>query len=127
MSLPNACVQKRLARSTRTIVGVYRPGYALSIDREILEVDPEGGWTTICEYHGGEIQHSSRAVALSWASAPDKWCPSCQNAKELRRYAFLSGYAHRNASEEKEMLAIRALLLKSGILPGWVIVNKEEK
>lgn len=61
------------ARRTRRghIVGLYRS------DEAGLDVDA-GPWTTVCEDHAGLVGHETRAVAESYLSHPEDWCPGCQ-------------------------------------------------
>lgn len=65
-------VQERKARSTGTVVQVVdnRNG--------CIDVDPDLPWFTICVDHGGCVGHRSRKDAMLWASAPEGWCPTCQ-------------------------------------------------
>lgn len=71
------CVALRRARSTGTIVGLYRG--------EEAELDTDEGrspWATVCEgpdgeSHGGIVIHGTRALAEGWLSHPEDWCPTC--------------------------------------------------
>lgn len=75
------CVILRRARSTGTVVGLYRGKEA--------GLDTDGGrapWATICEgpdgeSHGGVVSHETRALAEGWLSNPDVWCPHCLERK----------------------------------------------
>jgi hypothetical protein len=58
-------VQSTRARSTGTVIEV--------LDRR----DDGEGWETICVDHGGVCTHDTRALAVSFASAPEEWCPTC--------------------------------------------------
>jgi hypothetical protein len=43
-------------------------------------LDADGGatkWYTVCDTHGSCVGHSSRRLAVSWASAPADWCEFC--------------------------------------------------
>jgi len=46
---------------------------------------------------------------------------------ELRRYAFLSGYAMRTKEEEAEMVRLRESLAARGIEHGWTEVPRSPK
>ena len=59
------------ARSTGTHVGVYRANEAG------IESDPATPWATVCTDHAGVVCHTTRADAISWASRPHEWCPTC--------------------------------------------------
>lgn len=74
MSAPAGLVSYRRARSTGTHVGVYRA------DEAGIESDPKTPWATVCEEHAGCVCHATRALAMSWASQPESWCPTCQEA-----------------------------------------------
>lgn len=64
-------VQRRVARSTGTVVEVCRS--------DDLEEDPEAGaWATVCIDHGGVMFYHTRADACYWAPRPEEWCPGCQ-------------------------------------------------
>lgn len=65
------------ARSTGTLVGVYR-----STDAG-LDDDPEVPWMTVCEPHGYLVGHSTFKLAESFASAPEEWCEACQHVLDL--------------------------------------------
>jgi hypothetical protein len=65
------CIQLRRARSTGTLVGVYRAGEAG------LEDEPGYPWATVCEEHATLIVHETRALAVSHAAAPEGWCEEC--------------------------------------------------
>ncbi|WP_440223310.1 AAA family ATPase [Dokdonella sp. MW10] len=44
--------------------------------------------------------------------------------QKLKRYAFLSGYAQRNSSEEQELDDLKKELSESGVDPGWEVVPR---
>jgi hypothetical protein len=67
------------SRATGTIVGVYN-GAAAGLDT----ADGAEPWTTVCEDHAGVCAHRTRALAMSWASHPDEWCPICQITDERK-------------------------------------------
>ncbi len=71
-------IQERRARSTGTIVQVVdnRDGN--------IDTDPDLPWFTICCDHGGCVGHPTRRLAVSWASEPENWCPTCQDADQGR-------------------------------------------
>lgn len=62
------------ARSTGTLVLV------LDAVAAGLEDDPEIPWFTVCDDHGGCVGHPTLALARSFASCPEDWCPTCQEA-----------------------------------------------
>lgn len=66
------CVTLRRARSTGTLVGLYR-----SLEAG-LESDPDYPWSTVCEDHGGIVCHATRALATQGLSHPEEWCHVCQ-------------------------------------------------
>lgn len=68
------CVQLRYARSTGSLVGVYRA------DEAGMEDDPEWPWATVCEDHGNLVCHASRSRAIDHAPAPEGWCEECSAA-----------------------------------------------
>ncbi len=61
-------VKRCRARVTGTIVSLIDCGKEY----------PDGRWMTVCETHGGCINHDSRKLAMQWLSHPDEWCPVCQ-------------------------------------------------
>lgn len=63
-----AAIVRRRARSTGTVVALYRATY---------ESDPSIPWETVCEDHGGIVCHPTRRIAEGWLSHPEDWCPSC--------------------------------------------------
>lgn len=68
--------QSRRARSTGTTVEL--------IDLLVEPVsDPEDGgrWMTLCVEHGGNVQHDNLTNARAFASAPEEWCPDCQETR----------------------------------------------
>jgi hypothetical protein len=69
---PAGLVEQRRARSTGTLVGLYR-----SVEAG-MESDPELPWSVVCEPHGGIVCTESRAHGRSAMSCPDDWCPVCQ-------------------------------------------------
>lgn len=69
------CVTLRRARSTGTLVGLYRSFKAG------LEIDPDYPWSTVCEDHGGIVCHRTRALAAQNLSHPEEWCPDCQERR----------------------------------------------
>lgn len=66
-------LQYRQARSTGTHVSIYDNAKA-GLDDE----DGEMPFSTVCEDHGGVINHRNITKARDWAPAPEEWCPSCQ-------------------------------------------------
>jgi hypothetical protein len=65
------CRRLVVVRSTGTLCGLYESGPA-GMD------ESAGAWATVCETHGGVVNHDTRAVAESHLSHPDEWCPVCQ-------------------------------------------------
>jgi hypothetical protein len=66
-------ISTRRARSTGTIVSVIDNrdwGFATS----------DLPWITLCEDHGNYCSHETRQHAADWASAPEQWCATCQEA-----------------------------------------------
>lgn len=70
------CVRLRVARATRTVVGVYRS------DEAGWESDPDLPWTTVCEEHSALVCHSRRVDADRYAAHPDDWCEDCRTLVE---------------------------------------------
>lgn len=67
----------RYARSTGTLVFVC--------DGDAQDLDTEDGrlpWYTVCDDHGGVCAHETIAEARDWASAPEEWCPTCQDIRD---------------------------------------------
>lgn len=69
-----APVKTSRARSTHTTVEVWR-----SADYG-LDLADGGSWVTVCVEHGNNVQHQTRALAIAWASSPETWCATCQEA-----------------------------------------------
>jgi hypothetical protein len=70
MTTADGVVQSRRARSTGTQVTVY--------DGIPSGFDIDGGrWQTVCDPHGFIVSHETRALAVSFASAPEQWCEVC--------------------------------------------------
>jgi hypothetical protein len=66
-------VSSRKARSTGTVVEV--------IDNRDGSYDTgDLGWFTECVDHGNNCSHLTRKLAEYFASAPEIWCPTCQEA-----------------------------------------------
>jgi hypothetical protein len=66
-------VQRRRCRESGGIVEVIdaaAPGSDMDAD--------EARWWTLCEAHGSICSHETRALAVSWSSAPMTWCEICQ-------------------------------------------------
>lgn len=68
------CVIVRKVHSTGTHVGIYF---------KTFESDPEWPWTTVCEEHGGCINHHSLELARQWAPHPEDWCPTCKGEEPV--------------------------------------------
>lgn len=103
---PGTIVKEGRARSTKTRVYL-----------QIAEGGPdyEGGvvWETVCEDHSGVVGHQTRAIATSYLSHPEDWCPGCQELEEAKAKALKAAAAlpvpgapndgpHREASEAKQ-------------------------
>lgn len=73
------CVQRRRARSTGHLVGVYQS------EQSGIEIDPATPWSTVCEEHASVVCHSTLAGARAWAAEPQMWCEQCQ--EEMDAYA----------------------------------------
>lgn len=70
-SVRSGCLELRRARSTGTIVGLYKA--------EEARLDTEGGpYVTVCEDHGHLVNHATRTMAERHLSRPDEWCAVCQ-------------------------------------------------
>jgi len=39
-------------------------------------------WVTLCEDHGGLVEHDTRRLAEGWLSHPEDWCPTCQEKRD---------------------------------------------
>ena len=66
------CVQRRHARSTGTLVGVYYGPQA-----EMTSEDDPDPWLTVCETHGEIVAHRTLTLAKYFASTPEEWCEEC--------------------------------------------------
>lgn len=65
------------ARSTGTLV--------LVAEADAAGLDSDGGtqpWYTLCDDHGGICSHETIDLARSWSSAPEEWCPYCQDIRD---------------------------------------------
>lgn len=69
------CVQRKVARSTGRLVGVYN-GEQAGMDND------EGAypWSTVCEEHGTVVCHQTLALARAHAADPMGWCEDCWDA-----------------------------------------------
>jgi hypothetical protein len=68
---PGGRVEVRRARSTGTLVGLYRNS------ESGMESDPDYPWSVVCEEHGCLVCVETRAGARSCMSSPHDWCPQC--------------------------------------------------
>jgi hypothetical protein len=68
---PEGRVECRRARSTGTLVGLYRSGEGG------LEDDPELPWTVVCEDHSALVSMATREQGRTAMSCPEDWCPYC--------------------------------------------------
>ena len=59
-------IESRRRRQTGTTVDV------------VYGLDGNPGWWNVCVEHGGICEHETRALAMSFASVPIEWCPTCQ-------------------------------------------------
>lgn len=70
------CRSIKLARETRTPVGVYRAVEAG------MDCTPKtrglGPWLTVCEVHNSIMEWSTRSLATQWAPEPTSWCMECK-------------------------------------------------
>lgn len=73
---PLGRVEARKARSTGTLVGLYRSAEGG------IESDPELPWSVVCEDHGGVLSMETRAMASTAMSQPDDWCPVCSGQED---------------------------------------------
>lgn len=65
------CLMLRRARSTKTLVGLYKAAEA--------RLDEEGGpYVTVCEPHAGCVNHETLKDARDFLSHPEEWCSVCQ-------------------------------------------------
>lgn len=95
-SLRQRPVSRRSARRAEALasLGVRSAAYARSTGTLVLVVngaehgvDTDDGntpWSTICDDHGGICSHDTLALARDWASAPEDWCPTCQDERDAR-------------------------------------------
>lgn len=60
------------ARSTGTHV------YVVDNRDGSFDSDDPNAWFDVCEDHGCVVSHTTRALAESFASCPEEWCPGCQ-------------------------------------------------
>jgi len=74
----SGCLALRKARSTKTLVGLYRAKEAG------IESDPRLKWATVCEEHGCLVCHETRSMAEVSLSQPQEWCPDCQEMLATR-------------------------------------------
>lgn len=65
-------VRLATARSTGTLVGVYRANDAGLEDR---------GWASVCETHSRLVIHDTRKLAEYHASCPEGWCGICNGSE----------------------------------------------
>ena len=63
----------RTARSTGTKVTVYHA------DELGMVVEDGLRWFTVCEDHSSLVGHETKALAVSFSSAPEQWCEDCQS------------------------------------------------
>lgn len=64
------CEVLRRARSTGTLVGLYRA--------DLAGMDQSGGlWVTLCEEHGCLCNHETRPLADRHLPYPRNWCEQC--------------------------------------------------
>ncbi len=68
------CVSQSVSRRTKTLVGIYH-GVQAGMAEE--------GWVTVCEPHGGIVEHAALKDAKSHAVDPSGWCPTCQGTEPL--------------------------------------------
>jgi len=62
---------ERKARSTGTVVQLWK--------------NFDGAkWVTMCEDHGGLVEHDTRKLAEGWLSQPQDWCPTCQDKRDAK-------------------------------------------
>ncbi len=66
------CVQQRINRATKTLVGVY------ASDEAGMESDPELPWAVICEVHHTIVCTETLAAARSTATDPRNFCDECR-------------------------------------------------
>jgi len=71
------CVEARTARSTGLPVLLID----LRGEGAWAGTEEEGRWLTLCDTHGGLLQHSTRQDARGWMAAPEDWCPECMPAQ----------------------------------------------
>jgi hypothetical protein len=58
------------------------------VDRAASERDGDadaGRWVTVCRTHGGVCNHSTLALARSFAAAPEEWCEECREIADQRK------------------------------------------
>jgi hypothetical protein len=71
------CVQRRKARDTGSLIGIYHA--------ERAGLDPAGGpWATMCEDHGTVINHETLRLAREHSSDPIGWCEDCRETVARR-------------------------------------------
>lgn len=68
---PAGRVELRRARSTGTMVGLYRNA------ESGMESDPETPWSVVCEEHGCLVCVATREIGRASMNCPDDWCPQC--------------------------------------------------
>ena len=71
--------QSRRARSTGTVVLVIDSHHP-----DAWFADDGGRWVTVCDVHGGNVNHETLALARSWASSPEWFCDECSDAEAAR-------------------------------------------
>lgn len=74
---PSGRVEIRRARSTGTLVGLYR-----SLEGG-MENDPELPWTVVCEPHACLVSMGTREEARSAMACPNDWCPVCRGEEPV--------------------------------------------
>jgi hypothetical protein len=70
-------VASRRARSTGTVVTVYRTEEAGLGTHEGPDNAPTP-YATVCEDHSTIVCHETRKAALSWIAAPEGFCDDCR-------------------------------------------------
>ena len=70
----SGCVLQKIARQTKTLVGVYRNNQA--------GLDTSEPWSTVCETHSWVISHPTLKLAIYHSVTPDQWCEECMKIAE---------------------------------------------
>jgi len=64
------------SRQTGTTITLY--------SSDELGLESEYKWHTVCEEHGYQVGHPTKACAIAWMAQPKVWCEECQQQTNER-------------------------------------------